>query len=101
MADSVEAPGKAAGRVMVFGDAVQGQIDVEINVGALVDNILDCVENALGQRAVGGDADLAGRGKTIKGGDEGSDVAAEEGLSAGKEQLGQGLQRPGDFYNVW
>jgi hypothetical protein len=83
---ALEEAGEDADLVVQLADAVERHVDVEIELGAALAEVLHDRHGARRRAAVGRDADVPHAGVLVEDLDDLADVLAEEGLAAGREQ---------------
>ena len=76
-------------------DAVERDVDAEIEIGTRLQHVLDDLERADDSRSVGRDADVPDAGVLVEDLDDLTDVLAEEGLAPGRQEKHKALPHAG------
>ena len=83
---ALEEPGEDADLVVQLADAVERDVDVEVEVRTALAQVLHDRHRARRGAAVGRDADVPHAGVLVEDLDDLADVLAEEGLAAGRQE---------------
>ena len=85
--------------VVVVLDAVNGNVNVQVHVGAGVEHFARAVDDAAGERAVGRDAHVQRLGVFVKHFDDFRQVFAEERLAARRGEKDHRVHRLADLFD--